>query len=120
GIGILKYSAEGVLLGSVPTTVAPTGTTGLKYLGTEGSDDIIAVYNYGSADGYIRVIRVPNGMPANASLMFKTPVLGPNNSAGNGDLAFAPNADGVNADLYVLDTSDGIGGYKTNNLNLVF
>ncbi len=35
-------------------------------------------------------------------------------------MAFAPNADGINLDLYVLDTSDGIAGYSSNDLNVVF
>lgn len=120
GINVQKFSADGTLLGTIPGGILPTGTTGMKYLGMEGNDEILAVYHYGAADGYLRVVRVPNGIPANASLIFRTPVLGPANSAGNGDVAFVPNADGMNVDLYVLDTSDGIGGYKSNTLNLVF
>ncbi|MBW6498112.1 MAG: choice-of-anchor D domain-containing protein [Bacteroidales bacterium] len=120
GINVQKFSADGTLLGTIPGGILPTGTTGMKYLGMEGNDEILAVYHYGAADGYLRVVRVPNGIPANASLIFRTPVLGTLNSSGNGDVAFVPNADGMNVDLYVLDTSDGIGGYKSNTLNLVF
>jgi hypothetical protein len=120
GINVLKFSAEGALLGTIPGGILPTGTTAMKYLGKDGNDEILAVYHFGAADGYLRVVRIPNGVPANASLIFRTPVLGGANSSGNGDVAFEPNADGVNVDLYVLDTSDGFGGYKSNTLNLVF
>jgi hypothetical protein len=120
GTSVNKYSATGTLLGSIPGGIVPTGTTGMKYIGKQGNDEILAIYHYGAADGYLRVVRIPYGVPANAVLEFRTPVLGPTNSTGNGDVAFEPNADGVNVDLYVIDTSDGFGAYKSNNLNLQF
>jgi hypothetical protein len=120
GISINKYDEQGSLLGSIPGSVVPTGSTAIKYIGMDGKDEMLAVYHYGSSDGYLRLVRVVDGVAGNAVLEFSTPQLGPNNSAGNGDVAFVPNEDGTNVDLYVMDGSDGFGGYSTNNLDIEF
>jgi hypothetical protein len=120
GVGILinKFDETGNLIGTIPIAVAPTGTTAIKYLGKDGKDELLAVYHYNP--GYIRLVRIPEGNPANAILEFRTPSLGISNSAGSGDVAFIPAADGKNVDVYVMDGSDGIAGYSTNNLNMRF
>ena len=119
GTNISKHSANGTYLGSL--AAGNTATSAIKFIGTDNGDDLIAAYSYGEGREYIRLIRVVNGDPALAVVEFETPSMRANaNLNASGDVIFTPNADGVNADLYVLATNNGFAGYSTQGLNITF
>lgn len=120
GTNVYKLNADGSILGMVPGGIVATGSSALKYFGTDGNDEILAVFLYGPGNEKVRFLRIPNGVAANAVIEFDTPVLGTVNSTGNADVTFVPSVDGQNADFYVLSATNGLGGYYTNNLDITF
>lgn len=121
GQSLSKLNADGTLIGTVPGEIIPTGSTAIKYFGEDGNDEMVGVFLYGEGRENLVVIRVVDGDPALAETEFVTPSMyGVANANGTGDVAFEPAADGVNADLYVLGTNNGIGGYRSLFLDLVF
>ncbi|MEE4178131.1 MAG: choice-of-anchor D domain-containing protein [Bacteroides sp.] len=120
GQSLSKLNADGTLVGTVPGGIISTGSNSIKYLGTDGDDEMVAVFNYGVGQERIKVIRVPAGDPSLATLEFETPSMRGNaNANGAGDVAFIPGLDG-SVHLYILATNNGFAGYESLNLNLVF
>lgn len=120
GQSLSKLNADGTLIGTVPGGIIATGSNSIKYLGTDGEDEIVAVFNYGVGQERIKVIRIPSGDPTLAVLEFETPSMRGNaNANGSGDVAFIPGLDG-SVHLYILATNNGFAGYESLNLNLVF
>jgi hypothetical protein len=67
------------------------------------------------------VVRVVDGDPELAEIEFATPSMeDAANLNGTGDVAFEPAPDGKNVDLYVMGTNNGIAGYRSLMLDLVF
>gem|GEM_PF-1937526 len=121
GQGLSKLQADGTLIGTVPGEIIPTGSTGIKYFGKDGNDEMVGVYLYGEGHEHLVVVRVVDGDPELAEIEFMTPSMyGAANTNGTGDVAFEPAPDGENVDLYVLGSNNGIGGYRSLMLDLVF
>lgn len=113
GTGLRKFAADGNLLGSVPGTVVASGSNALRYLGTIGGNELVVLYQFGAGNENARIIQVPVGNIAGASLYELTPTLGSNtNLNGTGDIAFRINNDG-SATIFVLNTNNGFGAYST-------
>ncbi len=122
GRNVTKHNADGSLIQTIPGIILATGTTAMKYLGKIGNDEILAVFAFGANNENARIVRVVDGDPTRAELIFASPTLrgaGGANPNGTGDMAFLPYPDG-NFAFYVLATNVGIGGYKTKNLNVTF
>lgn len=113
GFGVKKYSANGTLLGTIPTTSVASGGNAIRYLGTVGNYEYIVVFQYGSGNERARIMKVdPNDIAA-ATTYDLTNTLGTNsNPNGTGDVAFALNPDGT-AKIFVLSTNNGFGAYQT-------
>jgi hypothetical protein len=120
GVNIYKLNADGSLIGMVPGGIVATGSSALKYLGTDGNDEILAVFLYGAGNEKARILRIPNGDPTAAVIEFDTPTLGTVNSTGNADVTFVPATDDMNADLYVLSATNGLALYVTQNFDLEY
>ncbi|MEP0861531.1 MAG: hypothetical protein HRF52_08850, partial [Ignavibacterium sp.] len=71
-----KYQADGTLIGIIPGTLVATGTNAIRYLGSVGTDEYVAVFAYGSGNNNARVLRIPNGNPTAAVLYGVTPTMG--------------------------------------------
>jgi sarcosine oxidase gamma subunit len=123
GRNVTKHAADGSLIGTIPGGILATGTTAMKFLGHEGTDEILAVYWNGLNNELARVVRVVDGVPDDTELIFDTPSLRGESTIGNpngtGDVAFVPYPDG-NTAIYVLGTNIGIGGYASLGLDLEF
>ncbi len=113
GFGVKKYSANGTLLGTIPTTAVASGGNAIRYLGSVGNYEYIVVFQYGSGNERARIMKVdPNDIAA-ATTYDLTNVLGTNsNPNGTGDVAFELNPDGT-ARIFVLSTNNGFGAYQT-------
>lgn len=121
GQGVSKVNADGTKIGTIAGEIIPTGSTAIKYFGKDGNDEMIGVYLYGENHEHLVVVRVVDGDPELAEIEFTTPSMyGAANGNGTGDVAFEPAPDGKNVDLYVLGTNNGIGGYRSLMLDLVF
>ncbi|TVQ89336.1 MAG: DUF4623 domain-containing protein, partial [Bacteroidetes bacterium] len=122
GHPVSLLNADGTLVGAISTDFVASSSTAMKYLGTDGNDDMLAIYQFGPGNENIRVVRVVNGDPSNVEVEFITPSMFENaNPNGSGDVAFVPNfsKEGGNVDLYVLGTNNGVGGYTSQELNIV-
>jgi hypothetical protein len=120
GHSVHYLDTDGSLIGTIPGSIVATSSTAMKYLGTDGNDDMLAIYQFGAGNENIRVVRIVDGDPALAEIEFVTTSLGSAaNTNGTGDVAFIPRLDN-NADLYVMGTNNGVGGYTSLTLNLEF
>jgi hypothetical protein len=111
-----KYQANGTLVGVVPGTVVATGSGAIKFLGTQGTSEYFATFQYGAGNQNARVVEVPNGDPTTAVTYGVTTPLGTNaNANGLGDVAVKHNFDGSKT-IFVLGTNNGLGAYKSTQV----
>lgn len=106
-----KYSANGTLIGVIPTAVLGTGSNAIKLIGTQGTTDYVATVQFGTGNNNARVIEVPNGDPTTAVSYGVTTPLGANANTVGGDVAVKMNMDGT-ASVFVLATNNGLGSYR--------
>jgi hypothetical protein len=110
-----KYAADGTLIGIIPGTVVATGSNAIRYLGQVGGNEYVATFAYGTDNNNARVLEIPLGVPADATLFFATPTLGTAaNGNGAGDVDFQINPD-FTANIYVLTTNNGLGAYRSSD-----
>jgi len=110
-----KYQANGTLIGIISGGLAATGTNAIRYLGTVGIDEYVAIFAYGTGNNNVRVLRIPNGNPVDAVIYGVSPSLGSaTNGNGAGDFDFRYNND-LTLDVFVLATNNGVGSYKTDS-----
>lgn len=125
GRNVHFFEADGTHVGEIPGSVVAGSSTALRYLGMEGDDHMLAVYQHGNSSPMgenenIRVVRIPDGDLASASIDFVTPSMrGAGNGNGTGKVAMVPVDDG-SANLFVLGTDNGIAGYHAFELDLEF
>ena len=125
GRNVHFFEADGSHVGQIPASLAATSSTALRYLGMEGEDHLLAVYQHGhvSPDGEnenIRVLRITGDDFEGAEVEFiTTSMRGTANPNGTGEVAMVPQADGT-VNLYVLGTNNGVGGYHAFELELEF
>jgi hypothetical protein len=109
-----KYQANGSLIGTISGGLVATGTNAIRYLGTVGTDEYIVTFAFGAGNNNARVLRIPNGNPADAVLYGVTTSLGSaSNVNGIGDVDFRYNSD-LTLDIFVLATNNGVGSYRTD------
>jgi hypothetical protein len=115
GSAVKKYGADGTLIGSVPTTVAATGTNVSKFLKSAGSIDYVAVFQYGAGNNNARIIAV-NTSDFEASTSYGvTPSFGSaSNGNGAGDVDAIANGDG-SFTIAALATNNGVGVFTTTD-----
>ncbi|MFO8030026.1 MAG: DUF4623 domain-containing protein [Cyclonatronaceae bacterium] len=125
GRNVHFFEADGTHVGEISSDLLATSSTALRYLGTEGDDQLLAAYQHGhvSPEGEnenARVVRIPGGNLEEAALEFMTPSMrGTDNPNGTGEVAMVP-LDNGNFNLFVLGTNNGIGGYNVDALNVTF
>lgn len=110
-----KFAADGTLIGLIPTGVVGTGSNAIKFLGTQGTSEFVAVFQYATGNpstnyANAKVLEIPNGAPANAVVYGTTNNLGTVNNTGLGDVAFRMNNSTVT--VFVLGTNNGVGSYR--------
>lgn len=113
GIPVKKYAADGALIGTIPATVAATGTNVSKYLTTVGQHDYVAVFQYGAGNNNARVLKVDLQNFEATTTYGLTPSFGSAaNGNGAGDVDAMDNGDG-SFTLAVLATNNGVGVFTT-------
>ena len=125
GHNVHFFEADGTHIGQVSSEIAATSSTALRFIGTEGDDYLLAVYQHGHVSPVgenenIRVVRIPGGDLEEAVVEFITPSMrGTTNPNGTGavDLVLLDNG---NFNLFVLGTNNGIGGYNVTRLDVTF
>ncbi|MCI0494157.1 T9SS type A sorting domain-containing protein [candidate division KSB1 bacterium] len=114
GNSVKKFTAAGVVVGTVPGSVVATGSNAIRLLTTVGSDELFATFQYGANNENARVVMVPNGDVTMATSYGLTTTLGTNaNANGTGDVAVQNLGGGVFR-VYVLSTNNGFGAYDVN------
>ncbi|MCU0644856.1 MAG: DUF5018 domain-containing protein, partial [bacterium] len=81
GNSVKKFTAAGVVLGTVPGSVVATGSNAIRFLTTVGSDELFATFQYGANNENARVVMVPNGDVTMATSYGLTTTLGTNANA---------------------------------------
>ncbi|MCR4438093.1 MAG: T9SS type A sorting domain-containing protein [candidate division KSB1 bacterium] len=114
GKSAMKFTAEGVPIGTVPGSVVATGSNAIRYIGTIGPDEFFITFQYGAGNENARVVRVPGGDVTAAETYSLTPPLGTNaNPNGTGDVA-VQDLGGGKYRIFVLGTNNGLGAYEVN------
>jgi hypothetical protein len=111
GTAPLKYTAAGTLIGGVPSAVVSTSGSAVKFMNSLAGDEFIAANDVLTANNNGKIVRVPNGAPAAATLLAATPLLGSNNAGGLGDIS-VQKINMFEFNVYVLSTNNGFGAYK--------
>lgn len=112
GSNTLKYSSTGTLLGTIPPAVQPVGGSAVRFLKSIAGDEYIVANALGGPTfENARIIKVPGGVLANATLYASTPNLGGISAGGLGDVAFRKINDFV-YHVYPLSTNNGFGAYQ--------
>ncbi|MCX8009761.1 MAG: phosphodiester glycosidase family protein, partial [Ignavibacteria bacterium] len=111
GIYPKEYSSSGLIIGTAPSAVIPSGSNSIRYF-EKGGKKFIVTYVTGFGNENARVLDITNGI-SNAVLYETTPTLGSNaNSVGlAGDVAVRHFSDRI-VIIYVLATNNGIGAYS--------
>jgi len=124
GRNVHFFEADGTHIGQVSSDIAATSSTALRFIGTEGDDYLLAVYQHGHVSPVgenenIRVVRIPGGDLEEAVVEFITPSMrGTTNPNGTGAVDLVP-LDNGNFNLFVLGTNNGVGGYNVTALDVV-
>lgn len=115
-----KYNADGSYANDVSlSSVFASGGASLRYLKTKTALEstnpdtmYVAYFRFGSGQERANILKLPNGVLANAIVTNTTPALGTNgNGGGSGKVELE--VTGTNNDyIYVLSTNNGIGKYK--------
>ncbi|MGQ9559868.1 MAG: T9SS type A sorting domain-containing protein [Candidatus Oleimicrobiaceae bacterium] len=110
----IKFTAEGVPIGTVPGSVVATGSNAIRYMGSDGRNEFFVTFQFGAGNENARVVLVPAGDPTKAETYSITPSLGNNaNPNGTGDVA-VQDIGGGKYRIYVLGTNNGLGAYEVN------
>lgn len=114
GSNALKYSSTGTLLGTIPPAVQPIGGSALRYLiSIDGDEYIVANALGGATFENARILKVPGGVLADATLFGSTPNLGTIGAGGLGDVTYRRISDFV-YHVYPLSTNNGFGAYEVD------
>ena len=117
GKNVMKYSATGMIIDTIPGTVIATGSNAINYLGSinRSVNEYILTFAFGAGNENGFMATVPDGDPNFATLYGKTPSLGANaNANGTGDVAYMFNNDGT-ITVFTLSSNNGFGAYKLLN-----
>ncbi|MBK7867106.1 MAG: T9SS type A sorting domain-containing protein [Ignavibacteriales bacterium] len=117
GKNVMKYSATGTIIDTIPGTVVATGTNSIQYLGSINRtvNEYILTFAYGAGNENGFMATIPDGDPNFATFYGKTPTLGTNSNAnGTGDVAYMFNNDGT-LTVFTLSSNNGFGAYKLLN-----
>ena len=107
-----KFTSTGTLVGTIPSTAITTSGSALRYLFTfMGNEFIVANDLFTSTANNAKIISVPGGIPASATLFASTPILGPTSAGGLGDVTFQMVSSYL-YNVYVLATNNGFGAYQ--------
>lgn len=117
GKNVMKYSATGIVIDTIPGTVIATGSNSVQYLGSINRtvNEYILTFAYGAGNENGFMATIPDGDPNFATFYGKTPTLGVNaNANGTGDVAYMNNTDGT-LTVFTLSSNNGFGAYKLLN-----
>ncbi len=108
-----KYSADGTLLGIIPTDALPGTANSLRSVDRIGNDHYFVSFQYGAGNNNLRIITVQGGKPDSTVPYALTAPLGlMQNTNGTGAVAVKSNSNG-SKDIYLLATNNGIAAYRT-------
>lgn len=111
GQPVTKYSADGTIIGTIPTAVVGTGAGKIKFLGTNlRGDEFLAVYDFPTNTAVL--VNVVGGSPEDAVSLGSSISLGSETNAnGTGDITAKLNDDGT-VDVFLLGTNNGIARFS--------
>ncbi|MFO7524738.1 MAG: T9SS type A sorting domain-containing protein [Ignavibacteriaceae bacterium] len=111
GANAQKFTSTGTQVGTIPTGVLAVGGSASRFLNTLSGNEYIVANALGTGFEQARVIMLPGGDPATASLFANTSTLGTNSSGGLGDISTQQINDYL-FNVYVLSTNNGFGAYQ--------
>ena len=113
GTSPTKYSANGTAGGSFPTTTVATSGSAIRYLTTFLGNEYYAANELLTTSNNAKIIKVPGGVPASATVLGTTPLLGSTSAAGLGDVSVQKVSDYI-YNIYVLAANNGFGAYQVD------
>lgn len=114
GLNPNKYNADGSVVETVPGSVVVTGSNSIRYLTKIIGDEYFVTFAFGSGNENGRVVKVPGGDPALATLVGTTTTLGTNtNGIGAGDVEVRKLSKYL-YQVFVLSSNNGFGAYQVD------
>jgi len=113
GTSPTKYSASGTAGGSFPTTTVATSGSAIRYLTTFLGNEYYAANELLTTSNNAKIVKVPGGVPASATVLGTTPLLGSTSAGGLGDVSVQKVSDYI-YNIYVLAANNGFGAYQVD------
>jgi hypothetical protein len=113
GTSPTKYSADGTASGSFPTTTVATSGSAIRYLTTFLGNEYYACNELLTTSNNAKIIEVPGGVPASATVFGTTTLLGSTSAAGLGDVSVQKVTNYI-YNIYVLAANNGFGAYQVD------
>ena len=109
-----KFTSTGTLIGTIPSTAITTSGSALRHLFTfMGNEYVVANDLFTTTSNNAKIILVPGGVPASATLFASTPILGSTSAGGLGDVSVQMVSSYL-YNVYVLATNNGFGAYQVD------
>lgn len=113
GTSPTKYSADGTAGGSFPTTTVATSGSAIRYLTTFLGNEYYACNELLTTSNNAKIVEVPGGVPASATVFGTTTLLGSTSAGGLGDVSVQKVTDYI-YNIYVLAANNGFGAYQVD------
>lgn len=113
GTSPTKFGADGTPGGSVPTSVVATSGSAIRYLTTLNGNEYFVTNELLTTSNNAKIVAVPGGVPASATLFGATPLLGSASAVGLGDVSIQM-INNYLYNVYVLASNNGFGAYQVD------
>ena len=105
-----RFLADGTFQDAVDAGLVSSGSNSIRYF-TNGTDDYVVTYNYGSSAENLRVLKTTNGFAAAELISVSNSLGSVSNGNGVGDVDVRDNGDGTFT-LFILATNNGLASYN--------
>ena len=113
GLNAKKFSSTGSDLGTIPNAVLTSAGSAIRYLSAFLGDEYIVANELSASTNNAKFIMLPGGVPASATVLGATPILGGTSAGGLGDVSVQMVSSYL-YNVYVLATNNGFGAYQVD------
>ncbi|MBE0538888.1 MAG: T9SS type A sorting domain-containing protein [Ignavibacterium sp.] len=113
GMNAQKFTSTGTLIGTIPNATLGTSGSALRFMSTFTGNEFVVANDLLATVNNAKIIKIPGGVPASATLFAATPVLGLTSAGGLGDVSIQQVSNFL-FNVYVLSTNNGFGAYQVD------
>jgi len=113
GMNPQKFNSTGTLIGTIPNLVMGTSGSAIRYLNLYAGNEFVVANDLLATVNNAKIMKIPGGDPALATVFGVTPVLGTTSAGGLGDVSIQKISE-FHYNIYVLSTNNGFGAYQVD------